>query len=673
MTQLFESSNTKDPITNLVNRKSTNWTDINQRVKSYYKCEETKPNWSKIIQSKRNKEINDFFDKHESSMLCSGSWYLKALISTNNLESLHYVLSKTKSFHINNPFTYCITNQYRNFTPIQYACCVSNFDTIKLLLNKGSDVTHESNHRIINLLLEHNTCMDELNIIPCIHHIVSCGCRVPKDSIYYLTRHYQSHEPLQGCETYFDIVSLAQYLATHGADMNYIGTALDRGYFDLAQMMIDEGAHLDDNLLRYITNKQSFIWLFGNNYVKNIDYNNKYKGTALFYHTEQNHYDAVEVLVSYGADVNVRCKYSKLTAIEVAMFSGFDRLVTLLYKPTLYERTPALLANIKENKFEALPTDPGRLKNLLIEYHEEKESKQSVILDAEASSEIDTKYQIIEANITDLLKKLAVKYDELLKIQCVRNKVKYGMNYNRNRLKMWDDFEALWIYWDIESFVEWLKRIPNVSHVKYWKDDKECMDRVVHYIESNPKRFGVNDTDPPVSLFRCNDMDQPVIITPPKKRNKTKRAARSDPRLVASKRRSFLDGLNLGSSSARSYKELEEKEIVEKRTVFKGEYLEYFDRYVLSQIGVSNEGDLDIVFNELMRLKRKYPLVHKQIENENGNVKENRGCDVCCEREITHILECGHPFCEFCIDEFRKTTNRCAICKAKISLVIKMY
>ena len=42
-------------------------------------------------------------------------------------------------------------------------------------------------------------------------------------------------------------------------------------------------------------------------------------------------------------------------------------------------------------------------------------------------------------------------------------------------------------------------------------------------------------------------------------------------------------------------------------------------------------------------------------------------------KDKQHILQCGHHFCEFCIDEFRKTTNRCAICKGKIVMVIKMY
>eukprot|EP01084_Bolivina_argentea_P191122 328306_1 len=360
-TNLFESQSQNDPITNLPIGFHT---DIHQRIESFYKYHEIQPNWTEIVHSKHNNEIIEFFNKNESDMLCSGSWYLKDLIATNNIESLNYILSKTKSFHINTPSTYSC-GKFKNFTPIQFACSQSNFDSIKLLLSKGSDVKHESNHRIINLLFQHNKCIDELNIIPCIHHLVSLGCKVPKDSIYYLIKHSKTNNNELNelkSETYFDRVSLSEFLYTHGADINYIATALDKQYFDLAQMFIDNGAHLDDNMLRYIRQKHSFIWLFSNGYIGDINYNNKYNGTALFYHTQHNNYNAIQVLLSYGADVNIRCKHSQLTAIEIAMFSNYKNIVQLLYKPNKYQLTPALLQNIMKNNFEMLPSDPQQLK-----------------------------------------------------------------------------------------------------------------------------------------------------------------------------------------------------------------------------------------------------------------------------------------------------------------------
>ena len=260
------------------------------------------------------------------------------------------------------------------------------------------------------------------------------------------------------------------------------------------------------------------------------------------------------------------------------------------------------------------------------------------------------------------------------------------------------------MYWNTQSFVEWLKRIK-YKYVKsfygYWQTDKQCINKIQEYIQSNQQRFGIvktNENDGNsrhnASLFRCNDDAPPLTFSSPGKAKKKRerdgiQSSQSQSMLVANQRRHFLDSLKLGSS--RSYpvikkkqeNEMEEEEEEEKDgynennikiDIFKGEYLEYFDRYILDKIGIKNEIDCNIVFNEIVRLKRKYPNLNNQIENDIRNEKnDQRQCNVCCERETTHILQCGHHFCEFCIDEFRKTTNRCAICKTKISMVIKMY
>ena len=90
-------------------------------------------------------------------------------------------------------------------------------------------------------------------------------------------------------------------------------------------------------------------------------------------------------------------------------------------------------------------------------------------MDEQESSEMETEYQCVEHNVSDLLNKLKIEYDKLIKLQSVRNKEKLSITYNRNKLKMWDDFEALWVYWDIKSFVEWLKRIK-YQYVKSFMD-----------------------------------------------------------------------------------------------------------------------------------------------------------------------------------------------------------
>ena len=311
------------------------------------------------------------------------------------------------------------------------------------------------------------------------------------------------------------------------------------------------------------------------------------------------------------------------------------------------------------------------------------------------SSEIETEYQCVEQNVTSLLNKLKIEYGKLLKLQTIRNKDKLSITYNRNKLKMWDDFEALWVHWDILSFVEWLKRIK-YQYVKsfygYWQTDNQCINKIENYIQSNPQRFGIIHNENQNDSFFQHDINQKLTFkSPPNRKKKRQKSSQSQSILIASKRRQFLDSLKLGNS--RSYPvfkqndndinqhQQEEKdgcdnnEEEDDKSVFKGEYLEYFDRYILDKVGIINELDCDIIFNEINRLKRKYPNISAQIENdkESGTRHDDRQCNVCCERNTTHILQCGHHFCEFCIDEFRKTTNRCAICKGKITMVIKMY
>ena len=164
----------------------------------------------------------------------------------------------------------------------------------------------------------------------------------------------------------------------------------------------------------------------------------------------------MQVLLSYNADVNIRCKYSKLTAIQVAMFEDHKDLVELLYKPTLYQRTPSILKEIQSNNFESLPTNPQQLKQSLIAYHDhqQQEEAKSPILDMHENSEIETEYEMIQENIKDLFQKLKVEYDKLLKVQSVRNEEKLKITDNRNKMKLWDEFESLWIYWDILCFIE---------------------------------------------------------------------------------------------------------------------------------------------------------------------------------------------------------------------------
>ncbi len=162
----------------------------------------------------------------------------------------------------------------------------------------------------------------------------------------------------------------------------------------------------------------------------------------------------------------------------------------------------------KVNDFEMLSSDSLQLKQILIEYsNDEKDNEyKSEILNDCNNSKIETEYNIIETNINNLLKQLKMEYDKLIQVQCIRNKSKQSMNYNGNKLKLWDDFEALWIHWNINSFIEWLKRIK-YKYVKsfygYWKSDNECINQIQTYIQSNLNRFHIINNNKNKPFFKC--------------------------------------------------------------------------------------------------------------------------------------------------------------------------
>ncbi len=51
--------------------------------------------------------------------------------------------------------------------------------------------------------------------------------------------------------------------------------------------------------------------------------------------------------------------------------------------------------------------------------------------------------------------------------------------------------------------------------------------------------------------------------------------------------------------------------------------------------------------------------------------KQKAKCNVCSNQQITHGFQCGHSFCEPCIDEILNTTKQCAICKSKVQMVFQ--
>ena len=107
----------------------------------------------------------------------------------------------------------------------------------------------------------------------------------------------------------------------------------------------------------------------------------------------------------------------------------------------------------------------------------------------------------------------------------------------------------------------------------------------------------------------------------------------------------------------------------EKEVMTFGKQLRAFDRYTLFKIGIHETQDCNVVVNEIGK------LIKKKVRNVNDPSfdGDDNLCIICWDREKTHVLNCGHRFCEPDIKKVQKESNTCPICKAQISIVIKLF
>eukprot|EP01083_Nonionella_stella_P076406 208173_1 len=100
-----------------------------------------------------------------------------------------------------------------------------------------------------------------------------------------------------------------------------------------------------------------------------------------------------------------------------------------------------------------------------------------------------------------------------------------------------------------------------------------------------------------------------------------------------------------------------------------GKQLMALDRYTLYKIGISDTGDCNGIATEIQRLCKR----GSKGANSASYNAENELCAICYEREKTHVLNCGHRFCEPDIKIVQSKSNLCPICKGKITIVIKLF
>lgn len=566
--------------------------------------------WKEICNTQNTKRIIRFWNENAHILSIKGSWYLKFCILNNDLSSLIFLLEHPRSIScIDSKFGHGI---HHNYTPILFASRYSNFKIIQLLCNKGADISLSFNSNILEYVFENNIIKDG-NIIQCVEYLVNLGANVATNTIWCLS-YYNSQRK-------FDRVHLASFLKEHGADLIHVTTAIKYGHLRLAKWLIQSKCKIYDTYLTDVKSREGINLLLENG-VKNINHNDTVYGTALFYHSQRGNIDAVIALLDHNADKNVLCTKERLTAIQIAKKNKHEQIVNLLDSDSSNNKMQRRRyrqkskRNINMDKytvdFSKIPINPDQLENDI--KGEEKyydETNATAIL--------------IENKIETLQKKLKKEYKKILTLRKEQN-VRMDKIYEwKGSLNCWTEFCEKWMEWDVLCFIQWLKRIKwkTNSFQTYFKSDQDAINKIQNAILSDPLTFG--------SKTKGGDNDEHDYVD---------------------------DGISILK-----------KDDDESMNVTFGKQLRAFDRYTLFKIGINETQDCNAICNEIQKLTKK------RVTNINDplfQVDDNL-CIICYDREKTHVLNCGHRFCEPDIKKVQKESNTCPICKARINIVIKLF
>ena len=567
--------------------------------------------WKEICNTQNTKKIIRFWNENAHILSIKGSWYLKFCILNNDISSLIFLLEHPRSIScIDSKFGHGI---HHNYTPILFAARYSNFKIIQLLCNKGADISLSFNSNILEYVFENNIIKDN-DIIQCVEYLVNLGANVATNTIWCLS-YYNSQRK-------FDRVHLASFLKEHGADLIHVTTAIKYGHLRLAKWLIQSKCKIYDTYLTDVKSRDGINLLLENG-VKNINHNDTVYGTALFYHSQRGNIDAVTALLDHNADKSILCTKERLTASQIAKKNKHEQIVNLLLdsdstnnnkqRRKHRQKNNKMISQKKVYKvdFSKIPINPDLLENDI--KGEEKyydETNATAIL--------------IENKIETLQKKLKKEYKKILTLRKEQNVRMDKIDEWKRSLNCWTEFCEKWMEWDIQCFIQWLKRIKwkTNSFQTYFKSDQEAINKIQNAILSDPLTFG-----------------------------------------------SKQGTMTKGGDNDNDDEDIKGDDNNDNTDVTFGKQLRAFDRYTLFKIGINETQDCNVIANEIQKLTKK------RVTNINDplfQVDDNL-CIICYDREKTHVLNCGHRFCEPDIKKVQKESNSCPICKAQINIVIKLF
>ena len=346
-------------------------------------------------------------------------------------------------------------------------------------------------------------------------------------------------------------------------------------------------------------------------------------GTALYYHSERGNVEAVTALLQHNADKSIRCTKEKLTALQIATKNKHDPIIALLSDIKIDTQGLRITNHLRSSldvDFSKIPIHPMSLKD-------------DIIAEENTADEVNATAVLIENKIESLQRKLAKEHRKILALRKEQNQRSDKIEGWKTSLCHWNEFVSKWKEWDIPCFVQWLKRISpwkEGSFERYFKSDQDAVDQIEAAILADPLTFG-GTTKGLMVMDEVEDED-------------------------------MKDGLN-EDGNVRGKK---------KKGVTFGKQLKAIDRYTLFKIGIQETADCNAIAQEIQKLIR-HNAEDKETDDGGSPQAEDMLCVICWDRPKTHTLGCGHRFCEKDIKRVQGKSNRCPICKQKISIVIKLY
>eukprot|EP01084_Bolivina_argentea_P203845 348093_1 len=443
--------------------------------------------WNAISKSKNCEDIIAYFETNKQSIISSGKpWFLKEIIKNDNIEIMKYILQHT------NPIKYINTccQATGNDWPISYACRVSSFEMIKLMVYHGATYTGTNWGPLGYIIGSQKMTNDEIYL--CIEYLLdSLDGQICDDQT--VNALITSKNMRCDCIKLANLIKKKRPLFINNLSKNYlVSDAIKNHDWEFAEYMIQNGGTLSCDLfvnaVKASPNDEDDMiikWLLKQGL--NINgYLNNQEITALFRCCTENKYEIMEFLINNGADLYKKCRYNdeNMSALEYCEKHFEQQYYQYFknYKVKTGSNDSTLFVGI----------DLSNIPNIY--------QSNWTVNDDEILKEINDEYRDKQQKISVLENEIKIKYIELRELIGKQTEIKQR-HKNVEKWKKgqndWISFINKWKQWNIWCFIEYLKRVKyiNKSYYEYYSSDNICKQKIENYIKNNLDSFEEKDNE----------------------------------------------------------------------------------------------------------------------------------------------------------------------------------